>query len=64
MKGTVRKRGKSWYYRIDLAKQNGERHQIERYAGKTYEEALRTMRRAISQYKQTGQFNDVWPEIP
>lgn len=58
VKGTVRKRGNSWYYRIDLAKQNGERHQIERYAGKTYDEALRTMRQVISQYEQTGQFKE------
>ncbi|QLL70262.1 tyrosine-type recombinase/integrase [Lactobacillus sp. 3B(2020)] len=58
MKGTVRKKGNSWYYRIDLAKQDGKRHQVERYGGKTYAEALRTMRRVISKYEDTGSFNN------
>lgn len=54
MKGSVRKHGKNWYYRIDVAKKNGSRHQIERYGGKTYQEALRTMRKVIDKYESTG----------
>jgi ATP-dependent helicase/nuclease subunit A len=55
MEGSVRKRGNNWYYRLDLAYKNGERTQIERYAGKSKEEALSTMRKAIREYESTGE---------
>lgn len=54
MNGSVRKRGKSWYYRIDLAYINGERNQIERYGGKTKGEAQEALRKAIFEYESTG----------
>lgn len=54
MKGSVRKRGNNWYYRIDLAKKDDKRNQVERYGGKTYQEALRTLRRVIQKYESTG----------
>lgn len=54
MKGSVRKHGKNWYYRIDVAKKDGKRHQIERYGGKTYQEALHQMRKVIEKYESTG----------
>lgn len=54
MNGSVRKRGKSWYYRIDLAYINGKRKQIERFGGKTKEEAQNTLREAIKEYQTTG----------
>lgn len=54
MKGTVRKHGNNWYYRIDVAKKNGKRHQIERYGGKTYQEALKKLRKVIEKYESTG----------
>ena len=58
MKGTVRKHGKRWYYRLDVAKKNGKRHQIERYGGTTYQEALQTMRAAIASYENTGKISN------
>lgn len=57
MKGTVRQHGKRWYYRIDVAKKDGKRHQIERYGGKTYQEALKSMRTAITHYENTGRIS-------
>ncbi|WP_413515832.1 tyrosine-type recombinase/integrase [Carnobacterium maltaromaticum] len=54
MQGSVRKKGKSWYYRIDLAYISGDRKQIERYAGKTKDEALQTLRNAIKEYETSG----------
>ena len=54
MQGSVRKKGKSWYYRIDLAYISGDRKQIERYAGKTKDEALQTLRDAIKEYETSG----------
>lgn len=54
MNGSVRKKGKSWYYRIDLAYSDGERNQIERYGGKTKDEAQIAMRNAIATYENTG----------
>lgn len=58
MNGTVRKRGNSWYYRLDLAYIDGERNQIERYGGRTKPEALEAMRKAIYEYETTGQLMD------
>ncbi|MCC4383278.1 phage integrase SAM-like domain-containing protein [Limosilactobacillus reuteri] len=57
MKGTVRQHGKRWYYRLDVAKKDGKRHQIERYGGKTYQEALKSMRAAIAHYENTGKIS-------
>lgn len=57
MEGSVRKRGKSWYYRLDLAHKNGARNQIERYGGKNKDDALKAMREAIRQYESTGEVN-------
>lgn len=54
MQGSVRKKGNSWYYRLDIAYVNGSRQQIERYAGKTKDEALSTLRSAIKEYETTG----------
>lgn len=54
MRGSLRKRGNSWYYRLDLAPINGERNRIERYAGKTKSEAEETLNKAINEYESTG----------
>ncbi|MBO0485952.1 tyrosine-type recombinase/integrase [Vagococcus fluvialis] len=54
MRGSLRKRGNSWYYRLDLAPINGERNRIERYAGKTKTEAQESLNNAIHEYKTTG----------
>lgn len=54
MRGYLRKRGNNWYYTIDLAKVNGERNKIERYAGKTKAEAEETLNKVINEYQTTG----------
>ncbi|WP_242542887.1 Arm DNA-binding domain-containing protein [Vagococcus fluvialis] len=54
MRGSIRKKGNSWYYIIDLAKKNGKRNQIERYAGKTKTEAEETLINVINEYRTTG----------
>ena len=54
MRGSLRKRGNSWYYILDLAKINGKRNQIERYAGKTKTEAQETLNKVIHEYQTTG----------
>ncbi|MCC4327673.1 hypothetical protein LMB39_07065 [Limosilactobacillus reuteri] len=53
MKGTVRQHEKRWYYRLDVAKKDGKRHQIERYGG----EALKSMRAAIAHYENTDKIS-------
>ncbi|WP_159723429.1 tyrosine-type recombinase/integrase [Enterococcus sp. CSURQ0835] len=59
MKGSVRKHGKLWYYRLELARINGKRQQIERYGGKSKDEALKKMREAIKQYESAGEVFEV-----
>ncbi|WP_373781814.1 tyrosine-type recombinase/integrase [Jeotgalibaca porci] len=54
MKGSVRKKGNAWYYRLDLAYKEGKRSQVERYGGKTKQEALDKMRSAIDEYQTAG----------
>ena len=39
MKGSTRKKGATWSFRIDLGKQDGKRKQIERSGFKTEKEA-------------------------
>lgn len=54
MEGSVRKKGNSWYYRIDLGIVSGQRKQIERYAGKTKGAADKVLRKVMQQLDQTG----------
>lgn len=46
MKGSVRKKGATWSYRIDLGVINGKRSQIERSGYKTKKEATAAMHEA------------------
>ena len=54
MEGTVRKRGKKWYYRFYVAKQNGKPKQVERVGGKTRAEARKALSKALAIYHDTG----------
>lgn len=58
MKGGVRKRYGSWYYYFDLGIVDGKRKKIERKAigAETKAEAERILRRAITEYENTGTF--------
>lgn len=53
MKGSVRKKGDTWYYRITIYV-NGKRKYIERKGGTTKAAAERTLRKAIDEYEGTG----------
>jgi integrase len=54
MQGSLRKKGDSWYYRIDLGIVDGKRKQIERYAGKTKGAAGKALHKVMQQLDQTG----------
>lgn len=56
MKGSVRLKGKTWSYRIDLGKIDGKRNQIEKSGYKTEREALQAMNDVIHQYNHTGEY--------
>lgn len=56
MKGSVRLKGKTWSYRIDLGKVDGKRKQVEKSGYKTEREALRAMNEVIHHYNQTGEY--------
>ena len=56
MKGSVRKKGATWSYRIDLGVINGKRSQIERSGYKTKKEATAAMHEAIYNYNCTGDY--------
>ena len=50
MKGSVRKKGASWSYRIELGLVNGKRNQIEMSGYKTKREAEKAINNALYQY--------------
>ncbi|MGF2144090.1 tyrosine-type recombinase/integrase [Vagococcus fluvialis] len=54
IRGSIRKRGETWYYRLELAKINGKRQQIERVGGRSKDEAISAMNKAIHEYETTG----------
>ena len=54
MKGSIRKRGNSWYYYFDVAKVDGKRKRIERRGGSTRKEAERALNIAITEYENSG----------
>lgn len=54
MRGSLRKRGDTWYYRLELAKINGKRQQVERIGGRTKDEAIAAMNKAINEFESTG----------
>lgn len=54
MKGSIRKRGNSWYYYFDVAKVDGKRKRIERRGGSTRKEAERALNLAITEYENSG----------
>lgn len=55
MKGSVRKKGVTWSFRLDLGKQeNGKRKQIERSGFKTEKEAQVMLAQYITEYNNNG----------
>ena len=54
IRGSIRKRGETWYYRLELAKINGKRQQVERVGGRSKDEAISAMNKAIHEYETTG----------
>lgn len=49
MKGSVRKRGTTWSYRIDFGKIDGKRNQIEKGGYKTKKEADKALNDVLYQ---------------
>lgn len=58
MKGSVRKRGKKWYYYFDLGIVDGKRKRVERVGGNTKKEAEKALREALSEFDDTGTYVD------
>ena len=56
MKGSVRLKGKTWSYRIDLGKVDGKRKQVEKSGYKTEREAVKAMNDVIYHYNHTGEY--------
>ena len=71
MKGSVRKKGATWSYRIDIGTVSGKRKQIERSGYRTKREAERAMNESIHELNCTGEvvenakisFSDVYKEF-
>ncbi len=71
MKGSVRKKGATWSYRIDLGTVSGKRNQIERSGFKTKREAEKAMSDSIHELNNRGElienvkisFCDVYKEF-
>lgn len=56
LNGSVRKKGATWSYRIDMGKIDGKRKQIERSGYKTEKEANTALSEALNDYNKTGAF--------
>ena len=56
MQGSVRKKGATWSYRIELGMAAGKRNQVERSGFKTKSEATKAMNEVIYNYNMTGDF--------
>lgn len=56
MKGSVRQRNKTWYYRIDLGKIDGKRNQIEKGGFPTQKAATKAMNDVIYHYNNSGEY--------
>lgn len=54
IRGSIRKRGETWYYRLELARINGKRQQVERVGERFKDEAISAMNKAIHEYETTG----------
>ncbi|WP_410506323.1 tyrosine-type recombinase/integrase [Haloimpatiens sp. FM7315] len=54
MQGSVRKRGKTWSYRIDIGKIGTRRKQKEKGGFKTKKEAQQALTNALNQFNSTG----------
>lgn len=52
------KRGKKWYYRIEIKDETGKRKRIERVGGATRQECERAYRAAMTEIDQTGEFSE------
>ena len=55
MKGSVRKRGKKWSYRVELGRENGKRTQIERGGFNTKKEAEKAMADTLYELNNHGE---------
>lgn len=58
LNGSVRKKGATWSFRIDLGKIDGRRKQIERSGYKTEKEANAALSEVINDYNKTGAFTE------
>lgn len=56
MKGSVRKKGATWSYRIDLGRMDGKRNQIEKGGFRTKREADKALTDALYQFNNTGDY--------
>ena len=56
--GSIRKRGKKWYYSFELAPVDGKRKRIERVAGTTKKSAEKALQQALYELDATGLFLD------
>lgn len=54
MRGGLRKRGKNWYYYFDMGMIDGKRQRVERVVGTDKKEAERALRKAITEYENSG----------
>ncbi|MGL5426589.1 MAG: site-specific integrase, partial [Cetobacterium sp.] len=56
MNGSVRQRGKKWYWSMEIESAAGSRKRIERVGGLTKKEAQTALRKAIHEYENGGKF--------
>lgn len=58
MRGSVRKKGSTWSFRVDLGKIDGKRKQIERSGFKTEKEANTALSEVLNEINKTGVYTE------
>ena len=56
MQGSIRKKGATWSYRVELGVAGGKRKQIERSGYKTKKEAAKALNDVLYLYNNTGDY--------
>ena len=59
MKGSIRRKGKTWSYRVYVSTVDGQNRQIEKGGFKTKKDAELVLTKFVNDYEETGVYPDL-----